>query len=182
MPENGELKKFSATPSGRSSIVRGAKYMRGFIIRPEQILALFHDTQPGWPIPADAKFEGIGIEDEACDSQIMLYFTSVAAPNLHCFRMKPGQFFRKLVELADGLLPSDSELDGLEISRRFTVILLRVKSSHWAPCPQDDKLLPLYHLRYEFGKLLLVDPAKAIKNERRIQITDHDFSLNDLAN
>ena len=168
MSENGELKQFNAKSSGRSSIIQGAKYSRGFIIRPEQILSLFHETQPGIPLPKDAEFKGIGIEDAGIDSLIQFFFTSIAAPNMHCFALKPQRFFSILVQLADGLLPMDSELDGIEVSANFTVIMLRVKSEHFpAPLTKD---LPLYHLRYEFGRLLLVDPSKAIEQERRIQI------------
>ena len=162
------LKEFSSKPSGRSSILHGAKYQRGFIVRPEQILALFHDTQPGIPLPKDAEFKGIGIADEGVDSEIQFFFLSASNPTVHCFALKPDQFFSMLVQLADGLLPADSELDGIEISSRFTVILLRVKSSHWpAPLGKD---MPLYHLRYDLGRLLLVDPSKAIEMERRIRI------------
>lgn len=165
---NGELKKFKARRSGRSSILHGAKYQRGFIIRPEQILSLFHETQPGIPLPKDAEFKGIGVESAGVDSQIQFFFSSIAAPNMHCFALQPHKFFSILVHLADGLLPMDSELDGIEVSSNFTVIMLRVKSEHFpAPLTKD---LPLYHLRYEFGKLLLVDPSKAIEQERRIQI------------
>jgi hypothetical protein len=162
-----DLKSFELKHSGRSSIVKGAKYQRGFIIRPEQILELFHDTQPGIPLPKDAQFKGIGLEDAGVDSQIQFFFTSLTSPSTHCFALKPQQFFHMLVRLADGLLPLDSELDGIEISSRFTMILLRVQSSHWpAPITKD---LPLYHLRYEFGRILLIDPSKAFE-QRRIQI------------
>lgn len=165
---NGELKQFDVKLSGRPSIIHGAKYARGFIIRPEQIMELFHDTQPGIPLPKDAQHQGIGVEDAGVDSEIQFYFTSQSNPTVHCFALKPELFFSMLVNLADGLLPLDSELDGIEISPNFTVILLRVKSEHWpAPLTKD---LPLYHLRYEFGRLLLVDPSKAIEKERRIQI------------
>ena len=165
---NGELKQSDVKASGRSSILNGAKYSRGFIIRPEQILDLFHETQPGIPLPKDTVFKGIGLNDAGVDSEIQFYFSSVISSHTHCFAMNPHMFFRILVNIADGLLPMDSELDGVEISSRFTVILLRVKSSHWpAPLTKD---MPLYHLRYEFGRLLLVDPSKAIEQERRIQI------------
>ena len=165
---NGALKESNITPSGRRSIIHGAKYHRGFIVRPEQILSLFHDTQPGIPLPKDAEFKGIGMADEGVDSRIRFYFKSVIAPNMHCLELKPEKFFRLLVDLADGLLPLDSEMDGIEISNRFTVILLRVKSSHWPPAPREN--IPLYHLRYDLGRLLLVDPARAIESERRIRI------------
>jgi hypothetical protein len=82
--------------------------------------------------------------------------------------MKPELFFNILVDLADGLLPLDSELDGIEISHRFTVLMLRVKSSHWPSAATDN--LPIYHLRYDLGRLLLVDPSKAIEGEKRIRI------------
>jgi hypothetical protein len=165
-----DLKKFSKTPSGRSSILKGAKFARGFIVKPDQILALIHDTQPGIPLPADAEFKGIGLEDAGLDSKIEFYFTSKMAPSEVCFALKPNLFFKLLVNLACGLLPLDSELDGIEISDRFTVILLRVKSSHWPPPRVQDGKMPLYHLRYDLGRLLLVDPSKAVENERRITI------------
>lgn len=169
MNENGELKKFRVEHSGRSSIFSGEKkFTRGFIVRPEQILSLFHDTQPGIPLPKDAQFKGIGLEDAGVDSEIQFYFSSVTSPSTHCFALKPQKFFSMLVQLADGLLPLDSELDGVEISSRFTMILLRVNSSHW-PAPLG-KNLPLYHLRYDLGRLVLVDPEKALAPERRIRI------------
>lgn len=165
-----ELKKSSTTPSGRSSILKGAKYARGFIIRPEQMLELLHDTQPALPLPRDAIFQGLGIDDGGVDSRIQFFFTSLSAPHEHCLSLRPELFFRMLVELSSGLLPLDSHLDGIEISPRFTVILLRVKSSHW-PVPRvEDGNMPIYHLRYEYGKILLVDPSKAIEQEKRIQI------------
>lgn len=169
MDENGEVKQFNASPSGRSSIISGAKkYARGFVIRPEQILSLFHDTQPGIPLPKDAQFQGIGIEDAGVDSQIQFFFASISNPSMHCFALKPQKFFAMLVQLADGLLPLDSELDGIEVSSRFTMIMLRVASSHWpAPIGKD---LPLYHLRYDLGRLVLVDPSKILEGERRIRI------------
>lgn len=164
------LKKFNARPSGRSSLIGDTrkKYDRGFIIRPEQIMDLLHDTHPELPIPKDAKHEGIGIEDAGYDSAIQFFFSSVTAPHEHCLAMKPQVFFTLLKDLAQGLIPMDGELDGIEISSRFTVILLRVKSSHWPP--PITELLPLYHLRYEFGRLLLVPPESAIEHERRIRI------------
>lgn len=169
MGENGELKQFNAKPSGRSSIISGSKkYCRGFVIRPEQILALFHDTQPGIPLPKDANFQGIGVDDSGIDSQIQFFFTSASNPSMHCFALKPTQFFAMLVQLGDGLLPLDSELDGIEVSSRFTMIMLRVQSSHW-PAP-IGKELPLYHLRYDLGRLVLVDPSKMLEGEKRIRI------------
>lgn len=165
-----ELKRSVTTPSGRPSIIKGAKFQRGFIVRPEQILELIHDTQPSLPLPKDAKFQGLGLDDAGVNSRIQFFFTSVTAPHEHCLALRPELFFKILVDLASGLLPLDSELDGIEISPRFTVILLRVKSSHW-PAPRiADGKMPLYHLRYEYGKILLVDPSKAIENERRIRI------------
>lgn len=168
MAEQEGIKKFDLNPSGRSSITKGAKYKRGFIVRPEQILQLFHDIYPQFPIPKDAKYEGLGIEDAGCDSKIQFYFTSQIAPWEHCFELKPELFFKMLRDISDGLIPLDSELDGIEISRNFTIILLRVASSHWPPALGSD--LPMYNLRYDLGRLLLLDPGTAIERERRIRI------------
>ena len=168
MADNGELKRSNVKPSGRSSIIKGAKYQRGFIIRPEQMLALLHDTQPSIPIPRDAEFKGLGLQDEGSSSTIEFYYTSKYSPTQCCLALKPDLFFHMLVDLSMGMLPMDSELDGIEVSQRFTVILLRVKSSHWPPTMTTT--LPLYHLGYEAGRMLLVDPSKAIETERRIRI------------
>ena len=168
MDENEQLKKSIVTHSGRSSIIKGAKFQRGFIIRPDQMLELLHDTHHNLPIPKDAKFQGLGLEDAGSNSRIEFYFTSILAPHEHCLALKPELFFKMLVDLSMGMLPMDSELDGIEISPRFTVILLRVKSSHWPPTMQTK--MPLYHLRYEAGRLLLVDPSKAIEGEKRLRI------------
>jgi hypothetical protein len=78
-------------------------------------------------------------------------------------------FFRLLKTHADGLIPTDSELDGIEASERFTVILLRIKSDHFPPHSGNE--LPLAHLRYEAGELSLVNAFESIKKDRRIQIS-----------
>src|SRR5882762_10396642 len=97
------LKKSSATPSGRSSIIRGAKYARGFIIRPEQILALIHDTQPGLPLPKDAVFRGLGLEHAGINSQISCYLAAVLAPREHCLALGRLLLFAILVAPACAL-------------------------------------------------------------------------------
>lgn len=167
MPEN-QLKKFDLTPSKRPSILHGAKYVRGFVIRPEQMISLFHDTMPSLPIPKDAEHCGIGIEDSAEDSELLFYYTSKIAFDQHCFAINPNLFLRTLVNLADGLLPADSELDGIEVSRNFTVIMLRVKSAHWPETKGQS--VPLYHLRYEEKELYLVHPAEILKEAKRIRV------------
>lgn len=162
------LKKFSGKVSGRPSILSGSVSARGFVIRPEQILSLFHDTLPQLPIPKDAEFCGVGIEDAGGDSAIMFYYVSKLNPLEHCLKCKPEWFLKTMVELGDGLLPADSELDGIEVSQKFTVLLLRVKSAHWPPCP--EKLMPLLHLRYDLGQLVLTDVGKAVEDTQRIRI------------
>ena len=72
------------------------------------------------------------------------------------------------MELSDGLLPLDAELDGIEISKICTLIMLRVKSSHW-PAPLGHTL-PLYNLRYDLGRLVLTNPDDPDNSERRILI------------
>lgn len=164
-----DIKKFRLTPSGRKSALFGAKHSRGFIIRPEQILALFHDTMETLPIPKDAEFCGVGIDDAGINSMLKFYYTSLLNPHEHCFQLKPDLFLKYLVELGQGLLPTDSQLDGIEVSQKFTVLLLRVSSERWPPAVKDD-LLPLVHLRYDLGQLVLCDASKAIEGERRIRI------------
>lgn len=157
------LKKSQTTPSGRSSILKPSekKFHRGFVIRPEQMIELFHDTQPGLPIPKDAHFQGIGVEDAGSDSRIEFYFSSEIAPQEHCLAMKPHYFFKVLLDLCMGLMPMDSELDGIEVSQNFTMILLRVKSSKWPPALSAT--LPLWHLRYEGKRLLIQNPEEAFE-------------------
>lgn len=162
------VKHYKLESSGRKSILHGSKFARGFIIRPEQILSLFHDTLPNLPIPVDAEHCGIGIEDAGCDSFIQFYYTSKLNPHEHCFKIKPELFLRFLIDLAHGLIPTDAELDGIEVSHKFTVLLLRLKSSHWPA--YESKNLPLVHLRYDLGQLVLCDPASAIEGERRIRV------------
>jgi hypothetical protein len=158
-----DLKRFNTTPSGRSSIIKPSekKFHRGFVVRPDQMIELFHDTQPSLPIPKDAEFKGIGISDEGSNSKIQFFFSSVIAPQEHCLEMKPHYFFKVLLDLCMGLMPMDSELDGIEISPRFTMILLRVKSSHWPPA--ISQTLPLWHLRYEGKRLLVQNPEEAFE-------------------
>lgn len=167
MIEN-QLKKFDLTPRKRPSILQGAKYIRGFVIRPEQMISLFHATMPNVPIPKDAEHCGIGIEDNAGDSKLLFYYVSKIAFDQHCFAINPNLFLRLLVDLSDGLLPSDSELDGIEVSRNFTVIMIRVKSSQWPET--KGPAMPLYHLRYEAGELYLVHPAELLKEAKRIRV------------
>jgi len=165
---NGELKQFSQETSGRASIIHGSKQCRGVILVPEQILLLLHDTQPGWPIPDDAEYRGIDMRSNGQDSYIKFMFVSREEPALHCFELTPEFFFKTLKDLADGLIPSDSELDGIEMSKRWTYMQLRVKSAHW-PEAAADNLLPLYHLRYLGGYLELLPPQQALKRKIFIQ-------------
>jgi len=164
-----EIKKFRLTPSGRRSALFGAKHARGFVIRPEQILSLFHDTMAQLPIPKDAEFCGVGFVDSGIDSMIQFYYTSISNPREHCFQLKPSLFMKYLIELGNGLLPTDAEIDGIEVSQKFTVLLMRVLSDRWPAVPKDD-LLPMVHLRYDLGQLVLCDVSKAIEGEKRIRI------------
>lgn len=168
-----ELKKYQGTLSGRPSIIQGAKHMRGFVVIPSQILDLLHDTQSSLPIPADAVHQGIGIDDAGVDSKFQFYFTSLAAPNCHCVALKPEILFRILKELSSGMIPLDAELDGIELSGKWTAVMLRVASSHW-PAALEDRM-PLYHLRYDYGRtgakeLILTDPSKLIEGGQRLRI------------
>lgn len=147
----------------------GVRHAFGLAIRPEQMLEFFHDVIPTAPIPKDAQFQGLGIEDSGCDSKVKFYFTSVVNPFENCVELSPAYFLEILKRHTDGLVPRDAEFDGIEISARFTVILLRIKSEHFPPHPGND--LPLAHLRYEAGQLMLLNVFEAVKKDRRIQIS-----------
>ena len=172
MGENGELKQFDAKPSGRRSIIEGAKFTRGVVIVPQQILELFHDVFPALPIPSDAhkRFTGIELKDEGANSAIGFHFKSLIAPEVHCFSLEPNKFLKTLVELADGLLPLDCELDGFELANIWTYVMIRVKSSHWPPTIQDN-LLPLVNIRYDLKRLIVDHSCKTLEEEmKRIRI------------
>lgn len=169
-PMNSVHEKQEIVSSGRPSIAHGVRHAVGLTVRPEQMLQLIHDFQPNAPLPFDAQFEALGIEDAGSHSQIQFYFTSIVNPLENCLVMPPQTFFDLLKRAGDGLIPTDAELDGIEVSSRFTIILLRVKSDHFPPHPGDK--LPMVHLRYEAGELVLLNPLEAIRKDRRIQISD----------
>lgn len=157
------------TPSGRPSMAKGAAHAFGLTIRPEQMLEFFHDVLLSAPIPFDAMFEMLELDDKGADSEIAFYFTSTINPLENCVCFNVQHFFRLLKTHADGLIPLDAELDGIEASELFTVILLRIKSDHFPPHAGNE--LPLAHLRYEAGQLSLVNTFEAIKKDRRIAIS-----------
>lgn len=154
--------------SGRAPISLGVRHAFGLTVRPEQMLEFFHDVMPNAPIPFDAQFEMLEFEDKGLDSEIGFYFTSIVNPLENVVRMGVHHFFGLLKKHTDGIIPTDAELDGIEVSTSFTVIMLRVKSDHFPPHAGDR--LPLAHLRYEAGELVLVNVFEAIRKERRIQI------------
>lgn len=153
------------TKSGRASITMGARHLFGLTIRPEQMLEFFHDVIPSAPIPFDANFEMLGFDDST--RTIEFYFTSKLVRPA-CYQMTVEEFFLTLKRHGEGIIPSDAELDGIEVSDKFTVIMLRVRSDHFPPHPGDK--LPIAHIRYEAGELALVNPAEAIFKDRRIRI------------
>src|SRR5574337_147850 len=154
--------------SGRPPVAAGLRHAVGLVIRPDQMLQLLHDFLPNAPIPFDAVHTGLGV-DEA-ERTISFYFESAVNPLENCVVLDPHHFLRILVQAGHGLLPADAELDGIELSSKFTVMLLRVKSDRFPPHPGDD--LPVIHLRYEAGELYLLNVWDAVKKERRIQISD----------
>lgn len=114
-------------------------------------------------------FEMLEFEDKGLNSDIGFYFTSTINPLENCVRMRVGTFFDLLKKHGEGLIPLDSELDGIEVSDKFTIIMLRIKSDKFPPTGDE---LPLAHLRYEAGQLSLINVFEAVKKDRRIQISD----------
>jgi hypothetical protein len=123
---------------------------------------------PSAPIPFDAVFEMLEFDDQGAESVIGFWFSS-STERAACYQMKVQEFFALLKRHADGLIPLDAELDGIEVSQRFTVILLRVKSDHFPPHAGNE--LPLAHLRYEAGQLQLLNVFESVAKDRRIQIS-----------
>lgn len=155
--------------SGRKSAVSGAAHTVGLTIAPQQMLELLHDTQPNSPIPKDAILTGLGMFDEGDNSRISFYFDSIVAPMAHEVSLNPHYFLKLLVGLSEGLLPLDSELRGIELSDRFNLMLLVVRSDKF---PTGINQLPIASIRYIAGELLLYHPSEAIKGEKRIRISD----------
>jgi len=147
----------------------GAAHAFGLTIRPEQMLEFFHDVLLSAPIPFDATFDMLEIDEKGAESEIAFYFTSMVNPLENCVRFNVQHFFNLLKIHADGIIPLDGELDGIEVSERFTVILLRIKSDNFTKHTGNE--LPLAHLRYEAGQLSLLNTFEAIKKDRRVQIS-----------
>lgn len=154
--------------SGKRSALKGVAHCVGLTIKPEQILELLHDTQPNSPIPFDAICMAIGVKDEGSNSRIEFYFNSIAAPMSTNVTLDPHHLLEILVNLGEGLLPRDSVLRGIEISDRFNLMLLIVESDKF---PSGKSQLPLAHIRYVAGELILYHPAESLKGEKRIQIS-----------
>lgn len=155
--------------SGRPPMAKGAAHAFGLTIRPEQMLDFFHDVLLSSPIPFDAMFEMLEVDDKGADSEIAFYFTSVINPLENCVRFNVQHFFKLLKANADGLIPLDAELDGIEASSVFTVILLRIKSNHFPTHAGNE--LPIAHLRYEAGQLSLINVFESVAKDRRVQIS-----------
>lgn len=146
----------------------GAVHAFGLTLRPEQMLEFFHDVLPAVPVPFDAHFEMLELDDKGADSEIGFYFTSTVERPA-CFQMNVQEFFSLLKMHSEGLIPQDAELDGIEASNRFTVIMLRIKSDHFPPHQGNE--LPLAHLRYEAGQLQLLNVFESVAKDRRIKIS-----------
>jgi hypothetical protein len=155
--------------SGKRSALKGAAHCVGLTIKPEQILELLHDTQPNSPIPFDAILCAIGVKDEGSNSRIEFYFNSIAAPMATNCTLDPHHLLQILVNLGEGLLPRDSVLRGIELSDRFNLMLLIVESDKF---PSGKAQLPLAHIRYVAGELILYHPSESLKGEKRIRISN----------
>lgn len=155
--------------SGKRSALTGASHCIGLTIKPEQILELLHDTQPTSPIPFDAILCAIGVKDEGSNSRIEFYFNSLASPMSTNIDIDPHHLLQILMNIGEGLLPRDVVLRGIEISDRFNLMLMVVESDKF---PSGVAQLPLAHVRYVAGELILYHPAESLKGEKRIRISN----------
>lgn len=154
--------------SGRAPLSMGARHLFGLTINAQEILEFFHEVIPTAPIPKDAKLEMLGFEDKGIDSIIEFYFSSFIVGRPACYFMKMHEFFSLLKKHGEGIIPSDAELDGIEASGNFNLLMLRVKSDKFPPHPGDK--LPMAHIRFQERELILLNPWEAIFKDRRIRI------------
>ena len=157
--------------SGRTSALFGARHTVGLTVNPTEILAFLHDVVKDAPVPYDAVLRAIGIEDKGADSWIQLYFESVANPLENCLNIKPHHLIHLFMQHAEGMIPLDAELVGIEISDRFNLLLFVLKSDKF-PAPQKDRL-PIASLRYQAGVLKLYPPNQAMVGQNNIILTDN---------
>lgn len=125
------------------------RYTAGLIIRPEQLVEAVRRAWDNVPIPADAQFKGIRIED-GTDAHVEIFYQSFADPLSHCFRVKPDILLRVLAYWMDGAIPPDAELKAINVHPFITVLRLDIQSDKFK---QDGKEMPLMQFRLEDGEL-----------------------------
>lgn len=140
--------------------------IRGIILRPEQMLDLIRDTYQGAPIPMDAQLFALGIE--ARENLLQLYFSSASNPLVRCIQLRPTGLLEILKAKSEGMIPSDAELKGISIHQHFTVLRMEVASDKFAA--SETPSMPMIQMRYELGKLLVLDQSQAEQKEKLVAV------------
>lgn len=130
--------------------------IRGIILRPEQMLDLIRDTYQGAPVPMDAQLFALGIESR--ENLLQLYFSSASNPLVRCIQLRPTSLLEILKAKSEGIVPSDAELKGISIHQHFTVLRMEVASDKFEP--GESRELPMIQMRYEMGKLWVLDQSQ----------------------
>jgi hypothetical protein len=117
---------------------------------------LVRDVYSNAPIPVDAQFIGIGVED--ADNLFQFYFASEMGGNqVHCINIRPQLMLDIIKGECGNKLPSDTELIGISVHEAFTFLRLDVKSNKFEP--SDSGQMPLIQVRYEGGTFMVLDQS-----------------------
>jgi hypothetical protein len=158
--------------SGRTSALFGAAHTVGLTINPTEILPFLHDCVKNAPIPYDAVLRAIGIEDKGADSAIEFHFESAINPLENCLKIDPHYLIRLFMQFSNGMIPSDTELRGIEISDRFNLLMFVLRSDKF-PTSTTGRL-PIAGMRYQAGVVKLYPAENVVlpNREHNIVLTD----------
>lgn len=125
--------------------------MAGLIVRPEQLIEAVRLAWDNIPIPKDAQFKAIHIEDGP-DTHIGIYYQSWDDPLSHYFRIKPQTLLKILAYWMDGAIPPDAEIKAINVHPFITILRFDLASDKFK---QDGKVFPLLQFRMEEGELYI---------------------------
>ena len=152
--------------SGKKSALFGARHQVGLTINASEILSFLHDCVKDSPVPYDANFLAIRIEEHGAESQMELYFESKANPLQNCICIKPMHLIHLFIKHSQGMIPADAEIVGIEVSTVWQSLLLFVLKSDKFP-QATSNALPIASIRYQAGTLHLYPPKEALAQPQR---------------
>ena len=154
---------------GKRTDTRGRR--RGLVISPDEIFELLRDTYTNIPIPGDAQFQALQIDD--ANRRINFYYSTNTPDKLlvakesdnyfnplgHCVTFLPQTLVNILKYWFDGKVPSDAEFKAFHVHKLFNFLCLEVASDKFPD--SMSATLPMLHLRYEGGRLMSLDEKGA---------------------